>query len=63
MPCARAITNSPPNNNGSVYTIESSLFPYTVELLEEFGHHDGFTQLNRLLYTYYVIISSSLRHY
>ena len=39
--------NVPSNNNGNVYTIESSAFPYTVELLEEFGQNDGFTQLNR----------------
>ena len=39
--------NAPSNNNGNVYTIESSAFPYTVELLEEFGQNDGFTQLNR----------------
>ena len=39
--------NAPSNNNGNVYTIESNAFPYTVELLEEFGQNDGFTQLNR----------------
>lgn len=39
--------NVPSNNNGNDYTIESSAFPYTVELLEEFGQNDGFTQLNR----------------
>ena len=41
--------NVPSNNNGNVYTIESSAFPYTVELLEEFGQNDGFTQLNRYM--------------